>query len=52
MTRLEALRQLLAAPRDADQDRIGARVIYAEPDGRQKVSLVFRVLNFTKRKVS
>ena len=45
MSRLEALRALLAKPLDhPDQQRIGRRVLYATPDTRVWIVKVVRVL--------
>lgn len=53
MTKLEAMRALVSKPREVvDDGKIGHRVIYAEADGREKLNLVFRVLNLTKRRAS
>ena len=50
VTRLAALRALLAAPSDhADQSRIGHRVIFAKPDARVWLHLVW---SFTKRRTA
>lgn len=53
MTRLDALRRLLATPRDhADMGRIGFRrrvASWATADGRQRLSLVYRVLRPTRK---
>ena len=39
MTKLDALRRLLSAPRvEADLGRIGHRVIEAKPDGRERLN--------------
>jgi len=54
MTKLQAMRGLLSAPRDhADMNRIGHRRRFAEwatSDGREKQSYVFRVLRTVARK--
>jgi hypothetical protein len=53
MTKLAALRRLLASPRDhADMGRIGKRQIYAAADGREKQVFVVRVLRSVLRRVS
>lgn len=51
MTKLDALRKLLAQPRDHHHmGKIGQRVVYAKSDGREKVSHVFRVLRSITRR--
>jgi hypothetical protein len=53
VTRLEAYRRLVSAPRQTASDgKIGRRILHARPDGREKLSAVYRLLNFTKRKAS
>jgi hypothetical protein len=59
VTRLEAYRRLVSAPRQTASDgKIGRRVCrdakgdFSKPDGREKLSAVYRLLNFTKRKAS
>ena len=57
MTRLEAYRRLVSAPRQTASDgKIGRRVCrdakgdFSTPDGRERLSAVYRLLNFTKRR--
>lgn len=53
MTRLDALRQLVSTPRQTLSDaRIGYVQTYPKADGREKISMVFKVLRLTKRKAS
>ena len=53
MTRLDALRRLLASPRnETDLGRIGRRVLYARPDGRERLAYVVRVLRTVLRRVA
>ena len=54
MTRLDALRRLVTAPRtDLDQGRIGRRVRYATPDGREKMPpMVVKVLRSVIRRIA
>jgi hypothetical protein len=45
VTRLTALRTLLATPRDhVDQGRIGRVQKYDTPDGRERMTYVFKIL--------
>jgi hypothetical protein len=53
MTRLDALRQLLATPRAVPDDgKIGTRVIYATSDGRERLIYVFRTLKTVIRRLA
>ena len=53
MTRLSALRRLLASPRkETDLGRIGHRVLYAQPDGRERLVYVVRVLRTVLRRAA
>lgn len=53
MTRLDAMRALLTAPRDhADQGRIGRVQKYDKPDGRERMTYVVRVLKSVIRRVA
>jgi hypothetical protein len=53
MTRLEAMRLLVTAPRDhVDQARIGRVQKYATPDGRERMTYVVRVLKSVIRRVA
>lgn len=52
-TRVEALRKLLARPRDhVDQGRIGRVQKYATPDGREKLNFTVRVLRCVVRRTA
>jgi len=53
VTRLDALRRLLASPRvEPDLGRIGRRVLYAHPDGRERLAYVVRVLRTVLRRAA
>lgn len=51
MTRLAALRVLLSMPRDhVHQGRIGRVQKWATPDGRERVTMVYRTLRSVLRR--
>jgi hypothetical protein len=53
VTRLTALRTLLATPRDhVDQGRIGRVQKYEKADGRERMTYVVRVLKSVIRRVA
>jgi uncharacterized protein YbaA (DUF1428 family) len=54
MTKLDAMRQIVSAPRDhADQGKIGKVQKYAKPDGRERIVFAWKVLtSITKRRAS
>ena len=53
VTRLSAMQQLLAQPRDhADMGKIGRKVLYATSDGREKQTMVYKVLRSVLRRIA
>ena len=53
MTRLEAFRRIVTTPRDhVDQGRIGYVQKFTKADGRERITLVFQVMRFTKRRTA
>jgi hypothetical protein len=53
MTRAEALRRIVTAPREVPDDgRIGHKVVYAKPDDSLRINYVFRILKSALRRVA
>jgi hypothetical protein len=53
MTKLDALRRLVTAPRDHHhQGRIGRVQKYARSDGREKIDRVYRILRAVARRTA